>query len=155
MHISVFGSVGRQISVAAITQYQKHISPHKGFSCAHRILYGGESCSQYIKRVIVQEGLRGAIVKSRIRFQACSQANEILRSQIEDSTEETPDKKRRGHNCIEDKVRQSDCNRSNCDGGCDCIEGLADLATCDCSALDCGAADCSSLDCGSCGSCGS
>ncbi|GAA6619568.1 hypothetical protein NUACC26_053820 [Scytonema sp. NUACC26] len=60
MHISVFGSVSRQISVAAITQYQKHISPHKGFSCAHRILYGGESCSQYIKRVIAREGLRNA-----------------------------------------------------------------------------------------------
>ncbi|MUG91927.1 membrane protein insertion efficiency factor YidD [Scytonema sp. UIC 10036] len=160
MQVSVFDSVSRQISVAAITQYQKRISPHKGFSCAHRILYGGESCSQYIKRVIAQEGLRGAMVKSRIRFQACSQANEILRAQIEGSTEETPDKKHRRHNCTKDKVRQSDCRSSDCGGGCDCIEGLVDLATCDCtvldcSALDCSAADCGSLDCGSCGSCGS
>jgi putative component of membrane protein insertase Oxa1/YidC/SpoIIIJ protein YidD len=167
MQVSVFDSVSRQISVTAITQYQKHISPHKGFSCAHRILYGGESCSQYIKQVIAREGVRNAIVKSRIRFQACSQANHILRSQIKGATEETPERKRKGQNCIKDKIRESNCNSSECEGGCDCIEGLADLASCDCapsdchftdsSSLDCGtldccAIDCSTLDCGSCGS---
>ncbi|MFL9452220.1 membrane protein insertion efficiency factor YidD [Tolypothrix campylonemoides VB511288_2] len=160
----MFGSISRKISVAAITQYQKHISPYKGFSCAHRILYGGESCSQYVKRVITQEGLRDAIAKSRIRFQACSQANGILRAQIdgEESTEETPGKKRRKNNCTKDKAGQSDCTSSDCDGGCDCIEGFADLATIDCSGLDCSGADCGSLDCGAadcgsldCGSCGS
>ncbi|WP_338027215.1 membrane protein insertion efficiency factor YidD [Trichormus azollae] len=44
------------MSVTAIAGYQIHISPHKGFQCAHRVLYGSESCSQYIKRVIAEEG---------------------------------------------------------------------------------------------------
>ncbi|MEJ6480993.1 membrane protein insertion efficiency factor YidD [Nostoc punctiforme UO1] len=79
MQISLFDSFTRQVSAAAITGYQKHISPHKGFACAHRILYGGESCSGYFKRVIAKEGLKVALVNSRERFQACKEANQILR----------------------------------------------------------------------------
>ncbi|MEH1820550.1 MAG: membrane protein insertion efficiency factor YidD [Nostoc sp.] len=79
MQISLFDSFTRQVGTAAITGYQKHISPHKGFACAHRILYGGESCSQYIKRVVAKEGLKAAFISSRERFQACKQANQILR----------------------------------------------------------------------------
>ncbi|WP_228061460.1 membrane protein insertion efficiency factor YidD [[Phormidium] sp. LEGE 05292] len=47
----------RQIACTSISGYQKYLSPHKGFSCAHRILYGGESCSAYIKRIVAQKGL--------------------------------------------------------------------------------------------------
>ncbi|MBN3896407.1 MAG: membrane protein insertion efficiency factor YidD [Nostoc sp. NOS(2021)] len=79
MQISLFDSFTRQVSAAAITGYQKHISPHKGFACAYRILYGGESCSGYIKWVVAKEGLKAAFVNSRERFQACKQANQILR----------------------------------------------------------------------------
>jgi putative component of membrane protein insertase Oxa1/YidC/SpoIIIJ protein YidD len=50
-----------QIATTAIGGYQKYVSPHKGFSCAHRLLYGGESCSQYVKGAIAQNGLSRAI----------------------------------------------------------------------------------------------
>ncbi|WP_460200501.1 membrane protein insertion efficiency factor YidD [Scytonema sp. NUACC21] len=154
MQISVFHSLSRQISVAAITGYQKHISPRKGFSCAYRILYGRESCSQYIKQAIATEGLRAAIVKSRSRFQACSKANQILLShtQNSDSTEETPNKKRRTSFCSRNRDRQWDCSSSNyegCEGSCDCASGLGELATSDCGIVDCGSLDCSAADCGS------
>ena len=89
MQISLFDSFTRQVSTAAINGYQKHISPHNGFACAHTILYGGESCSQYIKQVVAKEGLKAAFINSRERFQACKQANQILRMHNENSEEST------------------------------------------------------------------
>ncbi|MEH2260005.1 membrane protein insertion efficiency factor YidD [Nostoc sp.] len=38
-----------------ISQYQKYLSPLKGYSCPHRLLYGNESCSQYVKRTILEQ----------------------------------------------------------------------------------------------------
>ncbi len=35
------------LAIAAITGYQRYLSPYKGFRCAHRVLHQGESCSQY------------------------------------------------------------------------------------------------------------
>ncbi|OIP72932.1 MAG: hypothetical protein AUK48_10725 [Oscillatoriales cyanobacterium CG2_30_44_21] len=75
----MFGHVVRGTAVAAISGYQKFISPHKGFACAHRILYGSDSCSQYFKRVIAEEGISVAISKAKGRFQECRDANEILK----------------------------------------------------------------------------
>ena len=151
MEISIVDSVVRQISVASINRYQKHISPRKGFSCAHRLLYGSESCSQYIKRVIAQEGLRVGLLKSRARFQACKQANQILRTQPDD-------KKRKRKKPFVNHREQSSSTSSNCNDssqGCSsCAELSCDIADAgvDCGAADCSPLDCDSLDCGSCGS---
>ncbi|MBE8988668.1 membrane protein insertion efficiency factor YidD [Nostoc sp. LEGE 12450] len=179
MQISLFDSFTRQVSTVAITGYQKHISPHKGFACAHRILYGGESCSQYIKRVIANEGLKVAFVNSRERFQACKEANHILRKRAvafrhvsmsiensEESTEEEAETQQRKQ--ASGKVGQTssfiNSNNTECfdcaDLGCNCAEilnmapdcGAPDCGALDCSSLDCSGADCSFLDCGSCGS---
>ena len=168
MQISLFDSFTRQVSTAAITGYQKHISPHKGFACAHRILYGGESCSQYIKRMVAQEGLKAAFVNSHERFQACKQGNQILRRRVaacyastqtgnlEESTEEEADTQQRQQ--ASGKVAQKSSfissNNTGCfdcaDLGCNCAEIVS--MTPDCSSLDCSTADCSFLDCGSCAS---
>ncbi len=75
----------RGLAVTAISGYQKFISPHKGFSCAHRVLYGCESCSQYFKQVIAEEGLLTAIANAKGRFQGCREANEILKKRREKS----------------------------------------------------------------------
>ena len=72
-------ATSRSLAVTAITGYQKFISPHKGFACAHRVLYGCESCSQYFKRVIAEEGIVTAIANAKERFQECRAANEILK----------------------------------------------------------------------------
>ncbi|MBD2175899.1 membrane protein insertion efficiency factor YidD [Pseudanabaena sp. FACHB-1998] len=69
----------RGLAVTAITGYQRFISPHKGFSCAHRVLYGCDSCSQYFKRVIAEEGIFTAIANAKGRFRECREANEILK----------------------------------------------------------------------------
>ena len=146
---SLWDSLTRKISVYTITQYQKHISPHKGFVCAHRRLYGGESCSEHIKQTIIKEGLGHILAKSKLRFASCKQANFILKSQTEE-TEEKPQKKKK--QSYEDQT----CLMDTTDLWCNCVTSGCDspeMLDCspDCSSLECGVADCSILDCGSCG----
>jgi putative component of membrane protein insertase Oxa1/YidC/SpoIIIJ protein YidD len=161
-------SVPQQIAIALIAGYQKHISPQKGFSCAHRLLHGGESCSQYIKRLIAQEGLVEAVRASRQRFQACREANEILnarssyRCQNEDSPNPEQKTKRRRqrrrktssqpvHNDSGPIEEIADCVDLGSELGCevaDCNVSGSDCSTTDCgSRLECGALDCGSADC--------
>jgi putative component of membrane protein insertase Oxa1/YidC/SpoIIIJ protein YidD len=147
----------RQLAIRAIAGYQKHLSPLKGFSCAHRLLHGGVSCSQYTKQVIAQEGLAAALHKSRQRFQECKQANQILRMRLSASENQPPEAEEPeiphpevpGQQAASPEVPKSSTN-SNCDGnsadcallGCECVgsgvinEGCAAV---DCSAVDCGA----------------
>ncbi len=76
---NIFNTATRTVAVTAIAGYQRFISPHKGFSCAHRVLYGCESCSQYFKRVIAEDGILVAIANAKGRFQECREANEVLK----------------------------------------------------------------------------
>jgi putative component of membrane protein insertase Oxa1/YidC/SpoIIIJ protein YidD len=66
------------LAIAAINGYQRYLSPYKGFRCAHRVLYQGESCSQYVKRAVGEEGLLAAMQSSRLRFIECNEANQII-----------------------------------------------------------------------------
>ncbi|MCA6612112.1 MAG: membrane protein insertion efficiency factor YidD [Pseudanabaena sp. M158S2SP1A06QC] len=77
---NILSTATRTIAVTTIAGYQRFISPHKGFSCAHRVLYGCESCSQYFKRVIAEDGILVAIANVKGRFQECREANEILKA---------------------------------------------------------------------------
>ncbi len=160
----------RQIACTSIAGYQKFISPRKGFSCAHRLLYGGESCSQYVKRMVAQKGLAAAIETSRQRFHACREANQILKASMENSESEDEAKPKKGkrnniqnqENCLVDGLDCCQCTGENLN--CASIFP-SDLPSChlpDCShctpAIDCSGVDCGSgLDCGGpdCGSCGS
>nr|WP_298915317.1 membrane protein insertion efficiency factor YidD [uncultured Nostoc sp.] len=40
------------MAIESITAYQKYISPSKGFCCSHRLLHGGDSYSNYVKRML-------------------------------------------------------------------------------------------------------
>ncbi|MGI0494343.1 membrane protein insertion efficiency factor YidD [Alkalinema pantanalense CENA528] len=167
----------RNLAASLITGYQRYLSPYKGFSCAHRVLHGGESCSQYIKRTIVERGLSDAWPIARERFQDCRQAYEILRSRrstcqigthnsaVEGGDEDPRACGRSRRNCNEPS-RLVDCACEGLSGIADCGScagdvssldcGSADCSAIDCSGLDCGGADCSAIDCGACdiGSCG-
>ncbi len=83
LELQIFSHASRSLAVIAISGYQKFLSPHKGFSCAHRVLYGCDSCSQYFKRVIAEEGIMTAIANAKGRFQECRDANEILKKRKE------------------------------------------------------------------------
>lgn len=65
---------------AAISLYQRRLSPLKGYSCAHRVLHGGPSCSQHAKGLILDLGLLSAAHPARERLGECREANEALRA---------------------------------------------------------------------------
>lgn len=74
----VTASVLSTSALAAIGFYQRWLSPLKGFRCAHAALYGGESCSAAVARVIAEQGLTGSASAIRARFQACRSAFDQL-----------------------------------------------------------------------------
>lgn len=59
-----------------IRGYQKWLSPLKGphRACAHRVLHGGDSCSQHARALIAESGLLAAAPRAFQRFAACQQA---------------------------------------------------------------------------------
>ncbi|GAB1259286.1 membrane protein insertion efficiency factor YidD [Aurantivibrio plasticivorans] len=67
-----------RLFIYLINIYKRRISPHKGFSCAHRVLYGQESCSSYVKSSIKIYGWRKAISLIPERAKACSHAAKTL-----------------------------------------------------------------------------
>jgi len=106
----------------AIAGYQRHLSPYKGFCCAHRVRHGGVSCSEYVKQAVLAEGLWRALPDIRRRFAECKAAALAVRVDNED--------KRRKR-----KQREKQ-NARDCDVDfCDCCE-LAGLIPDHCSLLE-------------------
>ncbi|MGQ4646551.1 membrane protein insertion efficiency factor YidD [Lyngbya aestuarii] len=68
------------MAIDSISAYQLHVSPKKGFSCAHRLLHQGESCSQYAKNLLINGNLITAVNMSRQRFKACAAASQTLKT---------------------------------------------------------------------------
>ncbi|MEH1849417.1 MAG: membrane protein insertion efficiency factor YidD [Nostoc sp.] len=68
------------MAIKSITAYQKYISPSKGFCCSHRLLHGGNSCSNYVKRMLNEQKLHQAVQSSIKRFQDCAAASKTLTS---------------------------------------------------------------------------
>lgn len=100
----------------AIALYQRHLSPLKGFRCAHRVLHRGCSCSQFARRVVERKGVRQAIVMTLGRFQKCKAAYLTLAGREGEG-------RRSKWDYLEPGVQAMDC----------ALSGL------DCGALDCGA----------------
>ena len=101
-------------AIAAITGYQKYISPRKGFSCAYRVLHNTDSCSQYIKKLITKYGIIDAIPLANQRFKSCKNASLILHS-------ETQKKQRPCQNLMSQKCQ---CKPE------DILQGICDVSFC-------------------------
>lgn len=65
---------------ALIGLYRRHLSPRKGFRCAHAALHGGPSCSHAIEAIVNERGLLGGRAAIRTRFEACRAAAATLRA---------------------------------------------------------------------------
>ena len=132
----------RGLAIAVIKAYQRWISPRKGFRCAHRVLHGGPSCSQFVKVAIATRPWPEALQRSRLRFAACGQAKRqlrILRSQLGEKSQS-----QEGRNPGRRKPHSNWCEMFV--GGC-CEAGGT-------SSLECGASlipDCTEIVCGDCG----
>ncbi len=60
------------LCITVIRLYQRHISPHKGFSCAHRVLCGTVSCSAYALEQFQNKKPLEAYKLTRSRMRECS-----------------------------------------------------------------------------------
>jgi putative component of membrane protein insertase Oxa1/YidC/SpoIIIJ protein YidD len=58
--------------------YQRHLSPRKGWSCAHRVAHGGTSCSGEVRDLVASRGVVRSAVPTVRRFVACYQATLML-----------------------------------------------------------------------------
>lgn len=62
----------------AVGWYQRRLSPRKGWSCAHRVAHGGDSCSQAVRRSLLDRGPVGAVLPSLGHLLACYRAVALL-----------------------------------------------------------------------------
>ncbi len=80
MEITSFEPLAKTMAINSIIAYQNLISPRKGFSCPHRLLHGGDSCSDYVKRMLTEQSLTEAVKSSLQRFKNCTNASTILKN---------------------------------------------------------------------------
>jgi len=161
MTVAVFDSLTRHATAHSITFYQRYLSPHKGFACAHRVLHRGESCSQYVKQVVMAQRWGAGLPLIRDRFQACKAAKLELqhRQTLRMAQKHSDSAQKRKEEQNSSSFDCADWDLSGCDlGGCEPSECVAvgDGAACtECSGLDCGSFEVCSCDGGDCavGSC--
>lgn len=110
-----------QAALALIGAYQRWISPHKGFRCAHAVQTGRRGCSTLGARAIRRRGLWNGLGMLACRLDACALSHEQLRTR---------------------RHTRPHAQSGSCDldcGGCDAFDSC-DVAECACDTLDC--ADC-------------
>jgi len=61
-----------------VQAYQRHLSPRKGWSCAHRVAHGGTSCSAEVRELVARRGVMRSAIPTVARFVACYQAALLL-----------------------------------------------------------------------------
>ncbi|MFD2610525.1 membrane protein insertion efficiency factor YidD [Deinococcus taklimakanensis] len=75
------GSAADRLSALAlrgIRLYQRHISPRKGFRCAHAALHGGESCSAAVARIVGEGGVIAGRARIAAQFRSCRAAHDAI-----------------------------------------------------------------------------
>ena len=82
--------VANNLIIQLIQIYQQHISPHKGYCCAHSALYGHSSCSSWAIRILKKQKLSFFFPLMKRRFQACNQAHKELKKE-KSETENNPE----------------------------------------------------------------
>ena len=145
----------RGFAIAAIRAYQRWLSPHKGFCCAHRVLHGGRSCSQFVKVAIATRPWPEALQLSRQRFAACGQAKRqlrILRSQQKEDelqSERNPQLEenqkalhRRPKNSYCRSFLEDFCCTGTFEFGTALIPDFVDFGCGECGGIDAGCGDC-------------
>lgn len=115
-------------AIFLITVYQRYLSPHKGYCCAHASLHQGDSCSQAVKAIIKQHGIWRGRQLIRQRFAACQAAYQQLQ---EDSYQRKQRKKAEKDNateCCGDCAGQAACEAGWQIGAAACSRGGSALS---------------------------
>jgi len=73
-------SLPRTLLLMAIRGYKRHVSPRKGFACAHRVHLGGCSCSTLGLRAVSRYGAWRGLGVLRLRLRECHLVAEQARA---------------------------------------------------------------------------
>lgn len=135
----------------AIGFYRRHISPYKGFHCAHAAAHGGPSCSAAIEALLVEQGLWRACPMIRQRLAECRAAALILSDTPSANGTPGPRRPKRQRPQAGRCDPSSDgCSDLACfwigSDDCDIVGGAADLVAEHCSQCDLGACEIGSCD---------
>jgi len=87
--------------MSAIRAYQRHLSPHKGFSCAYREHTGRASCSALGYRVVRRHGVFAGLGLLRERLHRCGEIH---------------------RDCLAARPRRSERGDCDCDLPCDACD---------------------------------
>lgn len=72
--IEIASRIVKPLAIGSIKAYQKFISPHKGYCCAHAQVHGGLSCSNYALDTIDENGVFRGLILLIERFKECAAA---------------------------------------------------------------------------------
>ena len=112
----------KALALAAISIYQRYISPHKGFCCAYRVHTGFSSCSALGFRAIRRLGVLRGVKALRQRLDLCRVAHGRLAT-----TRLRPPASQRGDCDIVSPIGCA-CDAASCLGdGCGRWPGKKDL----------------------------
>lgn len=70
--------IARLAVAEVIAAYQRYVSPHKGFCCAHHALHHRGSCSTFGKRVVLRFGVLRFFSLMWRRLKSCRAAYQVL-----------------------------------------------------------------------------
>ncbi len=69
-----------RIAIHGIRSYRSSISPHKGFTCAYRLHWGGASCSGFAETAIRKCGVWRGFLLLRRRLRLCAHSHDLIRA---------------------------------------------------------------------------
>jgi putative component of membrane protein insertase Oxa1/YidC/SpoIIIJ protein YidD len=116
-------ALANTVAVTGIKAYQRWISPHKGFHCAHQELHRAGTCSHFGRMAFAQYPIRQAWELLHNRLKECRAAHLTILAQAE---REEEDNRKRGF--FERSIR---------DGYCCELIGCADVGSAACELAAC------------------
>ena len=126
------------LAVLAIDAYRRFVSPRKGFSCPHRLLHGGRSCSAHGRLILKRAGVFQFRVLMRRRFDRCRAARLQLVAMAEFWPGRAGRQRHPKRTTFREECRDS-CWESSCERGIRALfqfvpDGcVPDACDCDCS----------------------
>lgn len=69
------------VTLETLDFYKRYIDPHKHGKCSHRLVHGGLSCSDYIKKTVVEQGAIAATPFIKQRYVDCRESYFLLRTE--------------------------------------------------------------------------
>ena len=99
-----------------IALYKRYISPHKGYRCAYSALYGGDSCSTEIAKIIQSRGIYRGLSLVYRQMVNCSNAYEVLASRKRKENHKRKGKNKKKKD-VEKLACELPCHAINCFSG--------------------------------------